>query len=643
MRSVWWTLVSIKWLRNGVELFDSDGFEQVYSEDSGVASLVIKDFAPEDVGEYECVVVGNVVEPSTGDIERKTIVTKTEITDKTVTVEVAHEVEIEDKVEGEKHELKSPMPEISSPIFETELVPINVIEGEEIYLSAVVKGKPQPMEVTWKHNGVVLQPDSTDVALFYIPEQGLCELTISEAFVEDAGIYEVEAVNEFGVAVSQTEVIVRALEEPRQPESKEILLKEATAVEEEVHFQETLVPAKEVAEETSPLVEEAKPSATETPTIEAKPTQEELVEKDKLYEFKIGARGKSKEKGEPEEENVEVVEEEKGEGAPGPVKTGVDKVDGQGKKIEPKLEPAVTALEREGAKESKADLEAVVEVDGRRAPGAKPSPESVPTVTKEAGDEKHEETEIPEEEFIEGVQPLPESTMKPTDLPATPVNLRAEVTPKKAPSRSQSVELTWDQPDGITPSEYLVEITPKGKEKWIEFIIVKKVDRKVTLSTKDMEEFTDYEFRITAQNKTGKSKPSEASNPIQLGIPLEFVRELPDIVVTQPPTEDEQIIFECELSRPSREKVQWKKDGKPLPDKMPSHIHVSEDKNATVHRIAFDEVKDEDVGEYSIKAEEAISKGKIEKKIIPTLQLPEKFEDTIILKAGASTVVEVPF
>ncbi|KAL5960612.1 Myosin light chain kinase smooth muscle, partial [Taenia solium] len=590
--------VSIKWLRNGLEVFDSDRCEHVFAVDSGVASLVIKDFAPEDVGEYECVVVGNVVEPVTGDIQRKTIVTKTEITDKVVTVEVAHEVEVEEEVEEEKHELKSPLSEISSPIFETELVPINVIEGEEIYLSAVVKGKPQPMEVTWKHNGVVLQPDSTDVALFYIPEQGLCELTISEAFIEDAGIYEVEAVNEFGVAVSQTEVIVRALEEPREPESKEILLKEATAVEEEVHFQETLVPAKEVAEETSPLVEEAKPSATE-----------ELVEKDKLYEFKIGAKGKSKEKKEPEEEKVEVVEEEKGEGAPGPVKTGVDKVDGQGKKIAPKLEK-----EREGAKESKADLEAVVEVDGRGAPGSKPSPESVPAVTEEAGDEKHEEIEIPEEEFIEGVQPLPESTMKPTDLPATPVNLRAEVTPKKAPSRSQSVELTWDQPDGITPSEYLVEITPKGKEKWIEYIIVKKVGRKVTLSTKDMEEFTDYEFRITAQNQTGKSKPSEASNPIHLGIPLEFVRELPDIVVTQPPTEDEQIIFECELSRPSRKKVQWTKDGKPLPDKMPSHIHVSEDKNATVHRIAFDEVKDQDVGEYSIKAEEAISKGKIEKK-----------------------------
>lgn len=179
-------------------------------------------------------------------------------------VEVAHEVEIEEEFEEEKPELKSPLSEISSPIFETELVPIDVIEGEEIYLSAVVKGKPQPMEVTWKHNGVVLHPDNTDVVLFYIPEQGLCELTISEAFMEDAGVYEVEAVNEFGVAVSQTEVIVRALEEPTELESTKIPLKEVTTVEEEVHFEEVSAPIKEIAEATSPLVEEAKPSATES-------------------------------------------------------------------------------------------------------------------------------------------------------------------------------------------------------------------------------------------------------------------------------------------------------------------------------------------------------------------------------------------
>lgn len=96
------------------------------------------------------------------------------------------------------------------------------------------------------------------------------------------------------------------------------------------------------------------------------------------------------------------------------------------------------------------------------------------------------------------------------------------------------------------------------------------------------------------------------------GIPLEFVRELPDIVVTQPPTEDEHIIFECELSRPAREKVEWRKDGKPMPEKMPEHVHIVEEENGTRHRIIFDDVKEEDIGEYTIKAEDVISKGKME-------------------------------
>ncbi|CAH8288934.1 unnamed protein product [Heterobilharzia americana] len=90
----------------------------------------------------------------------------------------------------------------------SELTPLNVSEGEEIYLTATIKGNPQPKDVTWKHNGDILQPDSTDAVIFYTPETGVCELTISEAFPEDSGIYSVEAQNDLGMAISQTEVVV---------------------------------------------------------------------------------------------------------------------------------------------------------------------------------------------------------------------------------------------------------------------------------------------------------------------------------------------------------------------------------------------------------------------------------------------------
>lgn len=92
---------------------------------------------------------------------------------------------------------------------------------------------------------------------------------------------------------------------------------------------------------------------------------------------------------------------------------------------------------------------------------------------------------------------------------------------------------------------------------------------------------------------------------------MEFTRELPDIVVTEAPTEDEPIIFECELSRPSREPIKWTKNGKPMPG-LPKHASVEQDKNGTVHRIVFTGMQEEDLGEYTILAEEVTSKGKIE-------------------------------
>lgn len=182
--------------------------------------------------------------------------------DETLIVEVTHEVEIEEEEEEEEKEALKPPSDTGSPIFETELAPINVTEGEEIYLSAVVKGKPQPKEVTWKHNGAVLQPDQTDAVLFYEPTQGLCELTISEAFVEDAGVYEVEASNEYGIAISQTEVIVNAPEETKRPEVKDVPLKEAAVVEEEVQPEEISAPIEETTAEVSAAVTETEKPET---------------------------------------------------------------------------------------------------------------------------------------------------------------------------------------------------------------------------------------------------------------------------------------------------------------------------------------------------------------------------------------------
>ncbi|TGZ75266.1 hypothetical protein CRM22_000479, partial [Opisthorchis felineus] len=149
-----------------------------------------------------------------------------------------------------------------------------------------------------------------------------------------------------------------------------------------------------------------------------------------------------------------------------------------------------------------------------------------------------------------------------------------------------------------------------------------------TLPSKGMKEFTSYEFRVTAENKAGKSKPSEPSNPLELGIPLEFVRPLDDVTVTE--VTEKPVVIECEFSRAPREKVQWLKDGKPL-GRAPERVRVEEDADGTVHRLFFQPLQDEDLGTYAIKVEKLVSEANVDMRVAPTLKLSENFTDKIIL------------
>ena len=107
--------------------------------------------------------------------------------------------------------------------------------------------------------------------------------------------------------------------------------------------------------------------------------------------------------------------------------------------------------------------------------------------------------------------------------PPSPINVKAVVNPAKAPISEQSIELTWEQPtDQATSagpvSEFYIELKPADSTRWqdvsADFTIT---EPHCTLPSKGMKEFTSYEFRVTAQNKAGKSKPSAPSNPVELG------------------------------------------------------------------------------------------------------------------------------
>ncbi|KAG5445732.1 Muscle M-line assembly protein unc-89, partial [Clonorchis sinensis] len=189
-----------EWILNDTELVASDRLEMCFLRDQGVASLTVHQVSPSDSGDYTCVVTTQAIEPKTHEPVKKSIKS---------TIKINIEAEAEEQVEEVRTETVTPQ----SPTFLTELKPVRICEGEEIYLTATVRGTPQPLEVTWKHDGVTLQPDTTDAVLYYAPDSGVCELTISEAFPEDAGVYSIEASNQFGLAVTQTEVLI-VKEEP---------------------------------------------------------------------------------------------------------------------------------------------------------------------------------------------------------------------------------------------------------------------------------------------------------------------------------------------------------------------------------------------------------------------------------------------
>ncbi|VDQ10547.1 unnamed protein product [Trichobilharzia regenti] len=177
--------------------------------------------------------------------------------------------------------------------------------------------------------------------------------------------------------------------------------------------------------------------------------------------------------------------------------------------------------------------------------------------------------------------------------------------------------MTWEQPsDQVSASgpvtNFYIEMKPTDSTRWqdvsADFTIT---EPHFTLPTEKMQEFVSYEFRVTAENKAGKSKPSSPSNSIELGIPLEFIRPLTDYTATQ--LSGEPVTLECELSRASREKVQWLKDGKVL-SRLPDRIKIEELDNGKVHRIVFNPISEDDLGVYSIRVEKLSSQATLDMK-----------------------------
>lgn len=170
-------LASFQWYYQTIPITQSDEFKIATTDNKSV--LLISEVTPELAGTFTC-----RAENSMGSVTS------------TATINVIENVELEETTE------------LEYPRFVKQLVPTRVMDGQKVTLTCVVVGKPIP-RVQWFHNDTPVE-DAKDIIVSQDSE-GVCSLTITEAFPENSGEYVCYATNKVGEAVCKSTVIVEGI------------------------------------------------------------------------------------------------------------------------------------------------------------------------------------------------------------------------------------------------------------------------------------------------------------------------------------------------------------------------------------------------------------------------------------------------
>uniref|UniRef100_A0A8B9HA48 Titin n=1 Tax=Astyanax mexicanus TaxID=7994 RepID=A0A8B9HA48_ASTMX len=158
-----------------------------------------------------------------------------------------------------------------------------------------------------------------------------------------------------------------------------------------------------------------------------------------------------------------------------------------------------------------------------------------------------------------------------------------------------SVTLSWEKPEhdgGSRVVAYVVEIQPKGSDKWSQSVIVKVPEAVISgLNTGE-----EYMFRVSARNEKG------TSDPRQIGVPV-IVKDLviaPSaklLFSTYTVLAEKDLTIDIPYIARPKAAVSWVKDGAPL--KRTSRVNFSS--TDTLLSLVIKEATRDDVGKYSIK------------------------------------------
>uniref|UniRef100_A0A7N8XK05 Titin n=1 Tax=Mastacembelus armatus TaxID=205130 RepID=A0A7N8XK05_9TELE len=157
-----------------------------------------------------------------------------------------------------------------------------------------------------------------------------------------------------------------------------------------------------------------------------------------------------------------------------------------------------------------------------------------------------------------------------------------------------SVTLSWEKPEhdgGSRIGCYVVEIQPKGSDKWTQAMIVKETEATISGLTAGEE----YMFRVAARNEKGTSEPR------QMGVPV-IVKDLviaPVIKMlfnTFSVLAGEDLTVKVPYFARPKAAVSWVKDGQPL--KRTTRVNF--DATDTILNLNIKEAAKDDVGHYLV-------------------------------------------
>uniref|UniRef100_A0A3B3HCW8 Titin n=1 Tax=Oryzias latipes TaxID=8090 RepID=A0A3B3HCW8_ORYLA len=163
-----------------------------------------------------------------------------------------------------------------------------------------------------------------------------------------------------------------------------------------------------------------------------------------------------------------------------------------------------------------------------------------------------------------------------------------------------SVTLSWEKPDhdgGSKITSYIVEMQPKGEDKWTLCSQAKALEATIIGLTTGEE----YSFRVTAVNDKGKSD----AKPLAVPVVVKDITMEPNINLlfnTYSVKAGDDLKIDVPFKARPQPEVSWKKDGHVL--KQTTRVNVVTSKTSS--KVIIKDANKEDVGKYEISVTNAI-------------------------------------